>query len=177
MRIAVYLGSTLGNDEKYKKLTLEIANWMTSHKYDLVYGAGRSGLMGVLAEEVFAHGGSIVGVMPKFLLEKENLFADLDELYMVDTMSSRKQKMIDLAQGFVALPGGPGTLEEICEIISLVRLKQIHHPCVLLNQDGYYEPLRQMLLSMVDAGFMPKDGLKDIHFVESIEELDEAFHQ
>ena len=113
--------------------------------------------------------GKIIGVMPRFLLKIEKLYDHLDEEYMVDTMSQRKQKMIDLAQGFIALPGGPGTLEEITEIISLVRLDQLPYPCVLYNLDGYYDTLKQQLDVMIKEGFLDAEGIKNVHFVTSLE--------
>ena len=113
-----------------------------------------------MADTVYQGKGKIIGVMPRFLLKIEKLYDHLDEEYMVDTMSQRKQKMIDLAQGFIALPGGPGTLEEITEIISLVRLDQLPYPCVLYNLDGYYDTLKQQLDVMIKEGFYDAEGIK-----------------
>lgn len=175
MNIAVYLGSSTGKDPKYSELTKSIGQWICKHENTLVYGAGSKGQMGLLADTVYHGHGKIIGVMPRFLLKIEKLYDHLDEEYMVDTMSQRKQKMIDLSQGFIALPGGPGTLEEIAEIISLVRLDQLKYPCVLYNLDGYYDALKSQLDVMVKEGFLDKEGIQNIHFVTSIEELDTLF--
>lgn len=175
MHIAVYLGSSSGNDPKYEKLTQQIACWLCEKGHTLVYGAGSRGLMGLLARTVHENHGRIIGVMPEFLLEIEHLYEHLDEVYMVKTMSSRKQKMIDLSQAFIALPGGPGTLEEITEIISLVRLEQIPGPCVLFNLNGYYDNLRKQLLTMISEGFLAKDHLKHVYFIETMDELESIF--
>lgn len=175
MNIAVYLGSSTGKDPKYSALTRSIGQWICKHQNTLVYGAGSKGQMGLLADTVYQGKGRIIGVMPRFLLKIEKLYAHLDEEYMVDTMSQRKQKMIDLAQGFIALPGGPGTLEEITEIISLVRLDQLPYPCVLHNLDGYYDTLKQQLDVMIQEGFLDEEGIKNVHFVTNLEELDALF--
>lgn len=175
MNIAVYLGSSMGNDPKYSELTQSIGQWICKHQNTLVYGAGSKGQMGLLADTVYQGKGKIIGVMPRFLLKIEKLYDHLDEEYMVDTMSQRKQKMIDLAQGFIALPGGPGTLEEITEIISLVRLDQLPYPCVLYNLDGYYDTLKQQLDVMIKEGFLDAEGIKNVHFFTSLEQLDALF--
>lgn len=175
MKIAVYLGSSSGIDEKYSKLTKEIGNWLVEHKHTLVYGAGSKGLMGVLADTVHQKGGRIIGVMPEFLLEQEKLYPAIDELYMVDTMSKRKQKMIDEAESFIALPGGPGTLEEVTEIISLIRLNRISGSCVLWNLDGYYQPLKDQLDRMIECGFLSAEMIDRVYFITSMDELDAIF--
>ncbi len=96
--------------------------------------------MGVVSESARAHGGNVIGVMPRFMVEREIVQTCCTELILTDTMAQRKTKMIQLADAYVALPGGPGTLEEISEVISLARLGRHHHPCVLLNIRKY--PLR-----------------------------------
>lgn len=177
MKIAVYLGSSSGTDEKYAKLTIAIGRWLIEHDHTLVYGAGSKGLMGLLADTVHQNQGKIVGVMPEFLLEQEKLYPAIDELYMVDTMSKRKQKMIDEAESFIALPGGPGTLEEVTEIISLIRLDQISGSCVLWNLDSYYQPLKDQLDRMIECGFLSADTIQRVHFITSMEELNAIFSE
>ena len=177
MHIAVYLGSSSGNNQKYEKLTQQIACWLCEKGHTLVYGAGSRGLMGLLARTVHENHGRIIGVMPEFLLEQEKLYPAIDELYMVDTMSKRKQKMIDEAESFIALPGGPGTLEEVTEIISLIRLNRISGSCVLWNLDGYYQPLKDQLDRMIECGFLSAEMINRVYFITSMDELDAIFRK
>lgn len=160
MKIAVYCGSRMGRASAYEEAASALGHWIAANGHTLVYGGGNIGLMGVVADTVLADGGRVIGVIPEFLLEHEKGHEGLHTLEIVSSMSERKNRMIELADLYVALPGGPGTLEEIAEVISLRRLHLHDKPCVLFNCGGYYEPLRALFAQMCGEGFLPagEDG-------------------
>lgn len=129
-RIAVYCGSTVGQKPICGEKALALAEWMTSLQYDLVYGGSKIGLMGILSTQLLKNGRKVYGVMPDFLKDKELAQDHLTELFIVDNMRQRKQKMMDLGDAFLAMPGGLGTLEEITEAISLSRIGLHRKPSV-----------------------------------------------
>ena len=137
MKITVYLGASEGNDPALKTAVQELGRWIGQSGNALVYGGSRSGLMGLLADSVLAAGGQVTGVEPRFFVEQELQHNGLTELIVTENMAQRKAKMIELGDAFVALPGGVGTLEEISEIFTRVRLDMGPHECFLLNIDGF----------------------------------------
>ena len=154
MRICVFCGSSAGNDADYTNAAREMGKTLADHGIELVYGGARVGLMGVLADAVMAAGGSVVGVIPQGLVEREIQHTGLTELHIVATMHERKTKMAALADGFVALPGGAGTLEEIFEQWTWAQLGFHVKPCGFLNVNGYFDPLRAMIDRMSADGFL-----------------------
>ena len=152
MNIAVYLGSTEGEGTAYVNCAEEIGKMIGSGGHTLVYGGSSSGTMGVLADAVLSSGGKVIGVIPEFFLYRVQ--PGMSECITVKTMSERKKKMIDLADGFVVLPGGPGTLEEMAEVMSAIRLGLIKKPCVIYNLNGYYDILLDMYRQMLAQGFL-----------------------
>jgi len=126
---------------------------MVARGWGLVYGGGRAGLMGTVARSVKAAGGHVVGVIPEFMKARELEFREADELLTVATMVERKQAMIARADGFLALPGGIGTLEEMAEVLTLRYLAQSEKPAVFFNQDGYYDDLLRFFTHMTREGF------------------------
>ncbi len=144
--LCVYCGSSLGNREEYVMAAESLGIEMAKQEIALVYGGGRVGLMGVVANAVLTAGGSVIGVLPRFLDEKEVGHKGLSELHLVETMHERKAKMADIADGFVALPGGYGTLDEIFEILTWAQLDLHQKPCGLLNAGGYFD----LLLAFLD---------------------------
>lgn len=171
MKITVYLGASEGNDPALKTAVQELGRWIGQSGNALVYGGSRSGLMGLLADSVLAAGGQVTGVEPRFFVEQELQHNGLTELIVTENMAQRKAKMIELGDAFVALPGGVGTLEEISEIFTRVRLDMGPHECFLLNIDGFYDPLRSFLESMVEHRFFDQCDLDRCHFPRSVEEL------
>lgn len=139
--MAVYCGASTGNSVLYQARTEELGRWMSNNGYDLVFGGGKVGLMGILADTVIENGGKAIGVMPTFLMERELAYQAITEMHIVSDMHERKRKMIDLADCYLALPGGPGTLEEISEVVSWGRVGEHQNPCVFFNVDGYYDLL------------------------------------
>lgn len=171
MNIAVYCGSSFGSDFEFEKRTRELGKWMAYHNHTLIYGGGNSGLMGVIAESVLENGGDAIGVMPEFLIEKERAYEGLTELYIVETMAQRKTKMIELADAFIALPGGPGTLEEISEIMSRIRLRKLSGPCILYNMNHFYDSFSDYLDQMAETEFVDWSYRTKYQVVENLSEI------
>ncbi|QEY25037.1 TIGR00730 family Rossman fold protein [Neisseria animalis] len=154
--IAVYCGSNLGDTPDYCRAAREIGRVIAERGSRLVYGGGKIGLMGEVADAVLAAGGEVVGVIPTFLREKEVAHQGLTELLETPDMPSRKNKMIELADAFIALPGGIGTYEELFEVLSLAQLRQHAKPVGILNINGFFDPLLLMMKQTADSGFMPQ---------------------
>lgn len=170
MNITVYCGARSGRDGGYKKLAEELGAWIALNGHGLVYGGGKAGLMGILADSVLAGGGRVFGIIPRFLVERESAHDRISRLSVVETMSERKKLMIEQGDAFIALPGGTGTLEEITEVMSLIRLKRLHKPCILFNYRGFYEPLRMLLNRMSEDGFYSPETLK-VCFAATIDDI------
>ena len=173
MNITVYCGAALGNVPAYQQATIELGKWLAQHHHRLIYGGGKVGLMGLLADTVLSHGGEVIGVIPAFLREREVAHSGCTEIIVVNSMAERKAKMLAFADACIALPGGPGTLEEICEVYSWSRIGQNSHPCVLFNQDGFYEPLRNMYQSMVSEGFLSQTHFDKLLFSTDLLEIEQ----
>jgi len=152
--LAVFCGSHAGRDPRHREAAAALGGELARRRVRLVYGGGSVGLMGVLADAVLAAGGEVVGVLPRFLFEREVGHRDLTELRLVDSMHERKAVMAERSDAFVALPGGIGTLEEIFEIWTWVLLGLHRKPCGLLNVGGYFDPLVAFLDRTVDEGFV-----------------------
>jgi uncharacterized protein (TIGR00730 family) len=153
-RLCVYCGSAMGLRGEYRAAAESFGRLLVEEKIGLVYGGGNVGLMGVLADAVMAGGGEVMGVIPQALVDKEVAHFEVTRLHVVKTMHERKAMMAELADGFVALPGGYGTLEELFEILTWAQLGFHPKPVGLLNVAGYYDPLLGFLDRMVDEGFL-----------------------
>lgn len=164
--LCVFCGSNKGNNGKYKQAAQGLAQLLVEENIALVYGGASVGLMGVLADEVLRMGGKAYGVMPKSICRKEIGHVGLTELFIVDSMHERKQKMYDLADGFIALPGGIGTMEEFFEILTWAQLGLHKKPCGILNTDGYFDHLLKFLDHMVAEKFL-KEKNRSLYFTES----------
>jgi uncharacterized protein (TIGR00730 family) len=161
-RIAVFIGSTNGLDQGYVDLAHEVGGELAGHGLGVVYGGGRSGLMGALADGVLAAGGEIIGVIPQSMVEREWARDDITELHVCKSMHERKALMADKADAFLALPGGLGTLEEIFEVWSWRRLGFHDKPVGFLDAGGYWTPLVDALRGIVAAGFLSPAALDDV---------------
>ncbi len=173
MRIAVYLGSSFGDDPQYRESVRELGNWIGSHGHTLVYGGNSHGLMGVLADAVKESGGYLIGVEPAFISSFGVPYAGLDEVVITKDMNERKAKMIELAEHFIACPGGMGTLDEITEVITLKGLRQLQGEVFLFNVNGYYEGLMRVFDNMVRSGFLAQVTRDQIHCADSVKEIEE----
>jgi len=151
--ICVFCGSSAGNQPPFISAAQELGALIAKNNCRLVYGGGNIGLMGAVADSVMAHGGEVIGVIPEFLLDQEVGHKGLTELIVVDSMHTRKHKMASLADAFIAMPGGFGTLEELAEIITWVQLALVKSPVGLLNVAHYYDHLLKQFDVMRDRGF------------------------
>lgn len=171
MNIAVYCGASKGNDQGFSQATKALGQWIAEQNHTLIYGGGKAGLMGVLADAVLQSGGHVIGVIPDFLQNRELAHQALSELHVVGSMSERKRMMFDFAEAFIALPGGPGTLEEITEMISWSRIGQNPHPCMFYDINGFYQATRTVYDQMVAQGFLTQDDRDKIGFATTTEEV------
>ncbi len=158
-RICVFCGSNAGHDPLYRAAAEELGRLLAERQIELVYGGGNVGLMGALADACLAAGGTVVGVIPEALLRKEVAGRHVDHraltrLEVVDSMHTRKARMAELADGFVALPGGFGTFEEFCEVLTWGQLGFHVKPMGLLNVNGFYDPLLALFERAVAEGFL-----------------------
>lgn len=165
----MFCGSNPGRRPEYAGAAREMGRVLVERGLGLVYGGGRVGLMGIVADTVLAGGGEVAGVIPEALVAREVGHARLTALHVVRTMHERKAMMADLADGFVALPGGFGTFEEFCEVLTWSQLGFHPKPCGLLNVAGYYDPLLALFDHAVEEGFVPPQ-----HRALVIEETDPA---
>lgn len=172
--ICVYCASSTQVDKKYFKATERIAELLVAEGLEVVFGGGSVGLMGQLADTVLHHGGKIIGIMPQFMKEVEWNHQHLSELHIVSTMAERKQLFLEKSDGIITLPGGCGTFEELLEVITLKRLGLYTKPIVILNTEGYYDPLIQMLQRSIDEKFMSPAHAEIWRFVNEPEEVIEA---
>ncbi len=153
-RICVYCGSSPGGDTAYQAAAEALAAQLVERDIELVYGGASKGTMGMLADAVLSHGGTVHGVIPRMLLEKEIAHHGLTELHVVNSMHERKSMMAALADGFIALPGGFGTLEELIEMLTWGQLRFHNKPCGVLNVRGYFDKLLELFDHMRDEGFL-----------------------
>jgi hypothetical protein len=156
-RICVFCGAATGKDPRHAEGARALGRALASRGLELVYGGGSVGLMGVVADATLEAGGVAIGVIPRALQLRELAHRSLTSLHVVSSMHERKAKMAELAHGFVALPGGMGTLEELAEILTWAQLGLHQRPVGLLDVEGYYRPLIAFLDSAVAAGFLRPD--------------------
>jgi uncharacterized protein (TIGR00730 family) len=164
--VCVFCGSSPGTEPAYRDNARALGRTLADNGVTLVYGGGHVGLMGAVADAALGAGGEVVGVIPKALLEREIAHSGLTDLRVVDSMHERKALMSDLSDGFVALPGGTGTLEEFFEVLTWAQLGEHRKPCGLLNAAGYYDPLLSVFDHMVAKGFL-SEGHRAMVLVET----------
>lgn len=152
--ICVFCGSSPGHHPGYLQVAAEVGELLAQRNLKVIYGGGRVGLMGALADAALRAGGQVVGVIPQLLIDKEVGHTGLSELFVVDTMAERKRMMGNLADGFVTLPGGIGTLDELFEAWTWTQLGLQDKPSGLLNHQGYYDPLIEFVDRAVAHGFL-----------------------
>jgi uncharacterized protein (TIGR00730 family) len=177
MRICVYCASSAKIDEIYFEATERLAKILVNSKVQVIYGGGGHGLMGKLADTVLAQGGQIKGIMPQFMNEVEWAHKSVTDFEFTKTMHERKAKFLENIDALIALPGGTGTLEELLEAITLKRLGQFTKPIIILNTNGYYDPLIQMLERCVEEKFLRPIHAEMWTFVHQPEEVMSAINQ
>lgn len=154
--VCVYCGSSGGVNPRHQAAAGEFGRLLAESGVRLVYGGGGLGLMGAIARGVLSHGGQVIGIIPRFLVSREQMLEAVQEHIVTETMHERKQHMFDLSDGFVAFPGGIGTLEELVEQLTWAQLGRHHKPIAIANLDGYWDPLLAMLGHMRKEGFIQK---------------------
>ena len=177
MNIAVYCGSKAGKDPEYAKKAAELGRWMAEHGHRLVYGGGRSGMMGAVSYALSEAGGESIGVSPGFFITHEEVRDDLTELIVSEHMWDRRNKMIELSDAFIALPGGTGTADEITEVMSLKRLGllgKVNKPVMIYNVNGYYDKFFGFLDDMTREGFWRPEDRAGVIEVKCIEDVARA---
>ena len=171
MKICIFCGSSSGHDPIYRDGAAAAARAIALAGATLVFGGGRVGLMGVIADAALGAGGEVIGVMPRALVQREIAHRGLNRLEVVETMHDRKTTMSALADAFLALPGGAGTLEEIFEQWTWGQLGIHRKPCAFLNLKGYFDPLRGMVEKMVAEGFLLPQFATMLMFSDNIESV------
>jgi uncharacterized protein (TIGR00730 family) len=169
--LCVYCASSDRLDPKYYDAAAELGCEMVLRGWGLVYGGGKTGMMGAIARAVKQNGGRVVGVIPEFMKVRELAYDEADELVTVITMRERKLLMETRADAFVALPGGWGTLEEILEILTLRQLDVVKKPCVILNQDGFYDPLLKLFDHMLAGNFFKPANMDLFRVAATVPEI------
>ena len=168
MNIAVYCGSSCGNDPKYVEAARTLGRWIGENGHTLVYGGANKGIMGEVADAVLKAEGKVIGVLPRIMLIQERKHLGLTEYIETSSMAERKTRMIELADAFVALPGGIGTLDEITEVMTLASLGIIKDPIVLYDAGGYYQPLKGVLENIVNKEFGRKEYFSKVLISDNI---------
>lgn len=171
MNICVFCGSSTGSDPIYAKAAKEIGQLISKSNSALVYGGGNIGLMGILADEVLATKGKVIGVIPDFLMKREVGHTGITQLEIVGTMHERKKRMAEIADVFLAIPGGWGTLDELAEILTWKQLGLINQPIGILNIDSFFDSLIAQMKTMVEKGFLPGQNLALIKISEDPQKL------
>jgi len=169
--LCIYCGSSSGTDPVYVERARAFGSSLAQRGITLIYGGGKVGLMGTVADAVLAGGGRVVGVIPRQLVELEVAHQGLSEIQVVDTMHQRKTRMFELADAFVALPGGFGTLDEMFEMLTWSQLGLHEYPCAFLDVRGYFTPLRGMMDHMVGEGFVRAEQRAQIWFGDDQDQL------
>lgn len=175
-KIAVFCGSSDGISMEYKEAAKRLGEELARHNIGLVYGGASVGVMGAVADAVLENGGHVTGIMPRFLEEREISHKGLTELIVVESMHDRKAKMAELADGFIMLPGGPGTLEEFFEIFTWAQLGLHQKPFGFLNVNRYYDPLLTLFDHMVKEGFLQEKYRGMAISTEDIGEMLQLIH-
>ena len=170
-KICVFCGSSSGRNLFYQSTAKEVGELIGNLNYDLVFGGGNTGLMGVLAKSAFLSGANVHGVIPNFLTKIETPMNNI-KLTVTHTMRTRKAKMYQMSNIFLILNGGIGTLDECIEVLTLIQLKQIYQkPVLILNIDGFWEPIFQMFNKMIEEGFLKDKHLKNFTELKNTKEL------
>ncbi|WP_395768125.1 TIGR00730 family Rossman fold protein [Aquirufa sp.] len=169
--ILVYCGSSKGHNPIYEAEAKALMQSFKKYDCNLIFGAGSVGIMGVLADEYLRLGGHVIGVIPSFMEPWEVKHKGIQECYVTETMHSRKQKMAELADGVIALPGGFGTLDELFEMLTWKQLDLHQMPISILNTNGYYDHLLAQLQHMVDEGFLKSPNLEALQVEDNPEAL------
>ena len=170
-RITVFCASSFGTEKIYEEQAIALGKTLAEQNIELVYGGANVGLMGAVADGALNAGGKVIGVLPNFLRTKEIANQGLTELILVESMHERKTKMNDLCDGVIALPGGFGTLEELFEMLTWAQLGLHKKPIAILNVDGYYDSLIELLKTMTTKGLLKETNREMLLISDNIDDL------
>lgn len=171
MNVCVFCGSSTGTHTEFAEAARELGRLLASGGHTLVYGGGNIGLMGIVADSVLEHRGTVIGVIPDFLMNREVGHRGLTELILVTSMHERKKRMADLADAFIAMPGGWGTLDELAEILTWRQLGLTDQPVGILNTRSFFSPLLEQMNHMVELGFLQRANLEYLRVENSPRKL------
>ena len=169
--LCVFCGARFGTDPTGRDVAVRLGELLAHERITMVYGGGGVGLMGLVANAALKKGGKVVGIIPRFLLQREAGHPALNETVVVETMHERKLQMFERSDAFVVLPGGIGTLEELFEVLSWRTLGLHTKPIVIVDQGGYWQPLAALLRSVVERGFAERQHLDHLAFVADIKDI------
>jgi uncharacterized protein (TIGR00730 family) len=169
--LAIYCGSSMGADPAFQDAAVALGRYCATNQIKIVYGGAQVGLMGAVADATLDYGGKAIGILPHFLQRKEITHEGLTELHIVNTMHERKQMMIDLADAFIALPGGYGTLDEFFEVVTWAQIGLHHKPIGLLNINGFYDPILAFMEQAKKAKLLRTENLDIIQVGDYIPTL------
>jgi len=170
MKVCVFCGSATGKNPVFREMAKRLGHLLSNHQISLVYGGGNVGLMGVVADAVLETGGEVIGIIPDFLLRREVGHQSITRLEVVGSMHERKKRMADLADAFIALPGGWGTLDELAEILTWRQLDLTPEPVLLINTNGFFDPLLAQMQLMLEEGFLRPEYSRYLNVFSSPEE-------
>lgn len=171
MRICVFCGSSMGFKNEYREAARELALFLAERKIGLVYGGANVGLMKILADTMLEKNVEVIGIMPQNLIRREVAHVALTEMIVVETMAERKEKMVELSDGFITLPGGFGTLDELSEILTFNQLRIMDKPLGILNIEGYFDHLLHFFDHASAEGFVRKEHRDNLMVSDNIAEL------
>ncbi|MFD1471308.1 TIGR00730 family Rossman fold protein [Companilactobacillus mishanensis] len=169
--IAVYCGASTGNKDIYQKSAEDLGHWIVKNGYGLTYGGGKYGLMGVIADTVIDDGGYVHGIITKDLADRELTHERISKIDIVDNIDIRKEEMLADSFASIALPGGPGTLEEMSDAFSWTRIGENDNACAYFNVNHYYDSLEAMYNQMITEGFMDQSAKDTLLFSDSLAEI------
>ena len=169
--ISVFCGASAGNKEIYKLKAEELGRKMVDRNIDLVFGGGKVGMMGIIADEVIKNNGNAIGVIPRFLSSKEIEHSGCTKIIRTKTMHERKMEIFKISEGAIAMPGGYGTFDEVFEILTWAQLGLHQYPIAFLNINSYFDQLYKMLQHMRDEGFLKQENLDMVIIEEDVDIL------
>ena len=175
-KICVFCGSSMGNRIEYSNAAKRVGEYFVDNNIELVYGGADVGLMRIIADVVLAGGVKVIGVMPHLLIEKEVEHKGITQLIEVSTMAERKEKFIEISDGFIAMPGGIGTLDELVEVLIMNQLRISDKPMGILNIEGYFNSILQFFNDAVESGFVREEHRNNLIVSDNIEELIEKMN-
>ncbi|NOY50678.1 MAG: TIGR00730 family Rossman fold protein [Chlorobi bacterium] len=171
MKICVFCGSSTGNSEIFKTEAIKLANYFADNDISLVYGGANVGIMKVIADTMLGKNKEVIGIMPQHLIDKEVAHFGISEMIVVDSMAERKEKMVDLSDAFIALPGGFGTLDELSEILTFNQLRITDKPLGILNVNGFFDYLIKFFDHAVESGYVREEHRNNIIIDTDVDNL------